>query len=192
MALGRHQRPAKPVVPRIAQEGIVASNHVGYASPGRVHSGFCLETQHFPDSVNQPSFPPVWLRPGETYTHAPGASAATTQAGIMRPFGKATRKYRATPRIRSADAPLTNCKSRQRQVWPGCISLQPNLKLSFARQTCLRIGSLSSARRPSHQDSCPSPQSFAVSFSVKPAPFKKNVNTRYSPSIALPKYTSGT
>ena len=34
------------------------------------HSGFCLETQHFPDSVNQPSFPPVWLRPGETYTHA--------------------------------------------------------------------------------------------------------------------------
>ena len=34
------------------------------------HAGFCLETQHFPDSVNQPSFPPVWLRPGETYTHA--------------------------------------------------------------------------------------------------------------------------
>ena len=33
------------------------------------HSGFCLETQHFPDAVNQPSFPPVWLRPGETYSH---------------------------------------------------------------------------------------------------------------------------
>ena len=29
--------------------------------------GFCLETQHFPDAVNQPSFPPVVLRPGETY-----------------------------------------------------------------------------------------------------------------------------
>lgn len=30
--------------------------------------GFCLETQHFPDSVNQPSFPSVVLRPGEEYT----------------------------------------------------------------------------------------------------------------------------
>lgn len=27
----------------------------------------CLETQHFPDSVNQPSFPSTVLRPGETY-----------------------------------------------------------------------------------------------------------------------------
>jgi aldose 1-epimerase len=31
------------------------------------HSGLCLETQHFPDSVNQPKFPTVILRPGETY-----------------------------------------------------------------------------------------------------------------------------
>lgn len=29
--------------------------------------GFCLEAQHFPDSPNQPGFPPVVLRPGETY-----------------------------------------------------------------------------------------------------------------------------
>jgi len=28
---------------------------------------FCLEAQHFPDSPNQPSFPSVVLRPGETY-----------------------------------------------------------------------------------------------------------------------------
>ena len=27
----------------------------------------CLEAQHFPDSVNQPHFPSVILRPGETY-----------------------------------------------------------------------------------------------------------------------------
>ena len=27
----------------------------------------CLETQHFPDSPNQPSFPSVELKPGETY-----------------------------------------------------------------------------------------------------------------------------
>lgn len=33
------------------------------------HNGFCLETQHFPDSPNKPHFPTVVLRPGETYTH---------------------------------------------------------------------------------------------------------------------------
>ena len=31
-------------------------------------SGFCLETQHFPDSPNQNNFPSVILRPGEEYT----------------------------------------------------------------------------------------------------------------------------
>lgn len=31
------------------------------------HYGFCLETQHYPDSVHQPSFPSVVLRPGETF-----------------------------------------------------------------------------------------------------------------------------
>ena len=30
-------------------------------------SGFCLETQHFPDSPNQPNFPSTILRPGEEY-----------------------------------------------------------------------------------------------------------------------------
>ncbi|MFG3003784.1 aldose epimerase family protein [Streptomyces calvus] len=37
---------------------------------GRVYrqgDGLCLETQHFPDSPNQPSFPSTVLRPGETY-----------------------------------------------------------------------------------------------------------------------------
>ena len=29
--------------------------------------GFCLETQHFPDSPNKPDFPNTILRPGETY-----------------------------------------------------------------------------------------------------------------------------
>ena len=29
--------------------------------------GLCLETQHFPDSPNQPAFPSVVLNPGETY-----------------------------------------------------------------------------------------------------------------------------
>ncbi|MDZ4203807.1 MAG: aldose epimerase family protein [Bacteroidales bacterium] len=31
------------------------------------YSGFCLETQHFPDSPNQPDFPSSILRPGEEY-----------------------------------------------------------------------------------------------------------------------------
>jgi aldose 1-epimerase len=31
------------------------------------HSGFCLETQHYPDSPNQPEFPSTVLRPGEEY-----------------------------------------------------------------------------------------------------------------------------
>ncbi|XP_005630416.1 galactose mutarotase isoform X2 [Canis lupus baileyi] len=33
------------------------------------HSGFCLETQNWPDAVHQPNFPPVLLRPGEEYDH---------------------------------------------------------------------------------------------------------------------------
>lgn len=31
------------------------------------HFAFCLETQHFPDSPNQPNFPTTILRPGQTY-----------------------------------------------------------------------------------------------------------------------------
>jgi len=29
----------------------------------------CLETQHWPDSINHPTFPSVVLRPGQTYHH---------------------------------------------------------------------------------------------------------------------------
>ncbi|PAP75013.1 aldose epimerase family protein [Rubrivirga marina] len=38
----------------------------GGVSYGR-RTGFCLETQHAPDSPNQPDFPSTVLRPGETY-----------------------------------------------------------------------------------------------------------------------------
>ena len=37
---------------------------------GRIYSqraGFCLETQHYPDSPNKPGFPSTILRPGQTY-----------------------------------------------------------------------------------------------------------------------------
>jgi aldose 1-epimerase len=30
-------------------------------------SGFCLETQHFPDSPNKPKFPSTTLKPGEQF-----------------------------------------------------------------------------------------------------------------------------
>lgn len=33
------------------------------------HGALCLETQHFPDSPNQPSFPTTILKPGVTYHH---------------------------------------------------------------------------------------------------------------------------
>jgi aldose 1-epimerase len=35
--------------------------------PYQFRHGFCLETQHFPDSPNQPNFPSAILRPGEKY-----------------------------------------------------------------------------------------------------------------------------
>ena len=31
------------------------------------HAGLCLETQHFPDSPNQPQFPTTRLNPGEKF-----------------------------------------------------------------------------------------------------------------------------
>jgi aldose 1-epimerase len=49
-----------------------AGNHLSGATGKHGHvyakrSGFCLETQHFPDSPNQPAFPSTLLRPGTTY-----------------------------------------------------------------------------------------------------------------------------
>jgi aldose 1-epimerase len=35
----------------------------------RQYQAFCLETQHYPDSVHHPNFPSIILRPGSTYTH---------------------------------------------------------------------------------------------------------------------------
>ncbi|KAF5200047.1 Aldose 1-epimerase [Thalictrum thalictroides] len=33
------------------------------------HAGLCLETQGFPNAINQPNFPSVVVQPGETYKH---------------------------------------------------------------------------------------------------------------------------
>jgi aldose 1-epimerase len=36
----------------------------------RKYGGLCLETQHFPDAPNRPTFPSTVVRPGETYAHS--------------------------------------------------------------------------------------------------------------------------
>lgn len=41
----------------------------GKGAKYRKHAGFCLETQHFPDSPNKPQFPAVVLNPGQKYKH---------------------------------------------------------------------------------------------------------------------------
>lgn len=45
-------------------DGTTVGKH-GHVYPHR--SGLCLETQHFPDSPNQPAFPSTVLRPGQTF-----------------------------------------------------------------------------------------------------------------------------
>jgi aldose 1-epimerase len=52
---------------------LYTSNWFGGSMTGRCgkphedHTAFCLETQHYPDSMNQPGFPDVILRPGRKY-----------------------------------------------------------------------------------------------------------------------------
>lgn len=44
------------------------SSNVGKSGrPYHYRNGFCLETQHYPDSPNQPTFPSTILRPGQEY-----------------------------------------------------------------------------------------------------------------------------
>ncbi len=44
------------------------------------NEGFCLETQHFPDSPNQPNFPSTVLRPGETFRSTTTFAFGTSEA----------------------------------------------------------------------------------------------------------------
>lgn len=37
--------------------------------PFTKHMAFCLETQHFPNSANQPEFPSIILNPNQLYHH---------------------------------------------------------------------------------------------------------------------------
>jgi len=51
--------------------GNFLDNRIGAKAGQTYHhrSGFCLETQHFPDSPNQPDFPSTVLDPGSKYEH---------------------------------------------------------------------------------------------------------------------------
>ena len=50
------------------------------AKPFRKHAGLCLETQHFPDALHNPHFPPIVLRPGATYAHTTEHTFAASKA----------------------------------------------------------------------------------------------------------------
>lgn len=54
---------------------LYSGNHLDGTDPGKGgaryirHAGFCLETQHHPDSIHHPEWPSVVLRPDEEYRH---------------------------------------------------------------------------------------------------------------------------
>lgn len=47
-----------------------SKNSMKYGNKDNFRTAFAMETQHFPDSPNQPSFPSTVLKPGETYKTA--------------------------------------------------------------------------------------------------------------------------
>ena len=60
-------------LPNRQWEGLLAEARRRADEAGRAgmlyqkRAALCLETQHYPDSINQPGFPSVLLRPGEMY-----------------------------------------------------------------------------------------------------------------------------
>ena len=64
---------------------LYTTNHMNKPEKGRdgrtynFRGAFCLETQHYPDSPNHPSFPTTTLKPGETYRHTCVYRASVTK-----------------------------------------------------------------------------------------------------------------
>lgn len=60
-------RTTEPGVQLYTANGLNGSITGTSGKPYPKYGAFCLETQHYPDSVNHPEFPTVVLRPGQTY-----------------------------------------------------------------------------------------------------------------------------
>lgn len=56
------------------------ANDFGKGVKDAYRTAFCLETQHYPDSPNQPSFPTTVLAPGQTYATSTTYQFSTTKA----------------------------------------------------------------------------------------------------------------
>ena len=52
-----------PVSAGVGRAGVTGKGGVTY----NFRFGFCLETQHFPDSPNKPAFPSTVLKPGDQF-----------------------------------------------------------------------------------------------------------------------------
>jgi len=65
---GRHMQvfTSQPAV-QLYTANFLTAEHSRGGQAYQKHNGFCLETQHYPDSPNQPDFPTTVLRPGEKY-----------------------------------------------------------------------------------------------------------------------------
>jgi galactose mutarotase-like enzyme len=61
--------PSAFVHDRVLPRCLSAQAAAASAAAAAVAGGFCLETQGFPDSINQPGFPSVVLQPGQEYRH---------------------------------------------------------------------------------------------------------------------------
>jgi aldose 1-epimerase len=60
-------RTTKPGVQLYTANGLDGKITGVSGKPYVKYGAFCLETQHYPDSINHPEFPSVILRPGQTY-----------------------------------------------------------------------------------------------------------------------------
>ena len=62
----------------------------GKTGKSYVHrSGFCLETQHYPDSPNQSNFPATILKPGKSINHKPCLSSRPSSRPESFPYLRA-------------------------------------------------------------------------------------------------------
>jgi aldose 1-epimerase len=60
-------RVREPVSGRVMEVRTTEPGVQLYTGNHLKHAALCLETQHYPDSVNQPGFPSTILRPGQTF-----------------------------------------------------------------------------------------------------------------------------